>query len=148
MGSERKTVTLSWEPVELTLDEFAHGYLDHMKSFFNTKKYSLDGIIDLEKAGLVRQLVARVDGEPAGYYVAMISPCPYDKKVKWAQDLGIYVFKEYRGLGLSKKMSEVVEDRLRQEGVEKLITAFPKKVDSLLESGYELTEYVYSKELV
>lgn len=147
MVDKREDITFQWEPVCETIEEFNELYKDHMKVIYGVEDIDLSQIIALERAGIIAQATARCNGLPAGYYIVALSPCLYNPRIIEAKDIAIYTKKEYRGKGVSKVLTEMVEDECRKAGARSILCSYPYKATLPEKMGYQPKEYIYERSL-
>lgn len=142
-----KNITFQWESIASTREEFMPLYKDHMGIIFGTDDINLDNLIIMEESGIVAQCTARYNGKPAGYYVVMLTPSIYNPSIIEARDVGIYTAPDYRDMGISSVLTDMVEEECRKAGAKSITTSYPYEATLPKKKGYKLIEYIYERKL-
>ena len=134
------------------LYELEQIFPDHYEELCVTKDFPLDPDYEayrhLAKAGMLRCITCRMDGNLIGYIVFYIQPHLHYKSCKTAFEDIYYVKKEFRKGRIGIKLFQYAEKVLKEHGVNRIIMHTKVHLDNsrLFEYlGYKHTDKLYTK---
>ena len=106
--------------------------------------------MDLLEAMIASNLISCVGafekGCLIGYMCSIVAPDLISNSVK-AQEIGMYVTKEYRGEGVFKSLLNKAEEEFSRLGVYESLIMFKEGYEHTVPKGYVKTETVYRKRI-
>ena len=127
-------------------------YPAHYEELSVTKEFPLDPDYEayerFAKAGMLRFITCRVDGEAVGYIVFIIQPHLHYKTCLTAFEDIYFIKKEYRRGRVGIKLFQYAEQVLKDRGVNRIIYGTKVHLDNsrLFEYlGYKQTDKVFTK---
>jgi len=145
-------VTYQTEIYSNCINELKDIYPEHYEELSVTKTFELEPdyeqYLRLEKAGVLKVVTCRNDGELAGYIMYIISPHLHYKSCLTAFEDIYFVRKQYRKGRIGIKLFQYAEEVLRELKVNRVIYATKVHSDNsrLFEYlGYTNSDKLYTK---